>query len=458
MTTSPQGRRPIQTSRTFLAERVLRPAQAFVHTEASGGIFLLAAAVVALIWANSPWDHYYFDLWERHLSLDTSLFVIDESLGHLVSDGLMTIFFFVVGLEIKREFVRGELASPRRAALPIVAAFGGMLVPALVYLAFNAGGDGSHGWGIPMATDIAFALGVLALLGPRVPFGLKIFLLALAIVDDLGAILVIAVFYTDQLSLEALAWAGVVLAGVLAAQKRGIYSIDFYVVLGIFFWMAVLKSGIHATLAGVILALVSPANPRWDSSNFPAESAQLGEQLRAARAAQDRDAEHAIFNHLESISRGYESPLDRLERVLHPWVSYLVVPIFALANAGLAIDGDFVRAAVESPVAIGTATGLVGGKVIGIFVATWLIVRFGFAALPEGVTWAHILGAAMLGGIGFTVSLFITGLAFDDPSMANEARAGVLAASAVAGLGGYLWLRVFTRPGPIEEPAKATGH
>lgn len=431
--------------RSFLSERLVRPAQAFVHTEVSGGIVLLAATVVAIAWANSPWDDAYHDLWHAHLSLDFNLFRIDETLGHFVNDGLMAIFFFVVGLEIKRELVEGELASPRRAALPAAAALGGMVVPALIYFAWNAGGEGQHGWGIPMATDIAFALGALALLGSRVPFGLKVFLLALAIVDDLGAIAVIAIFYTDDLSLEALAWAAAALALILAVRRAGVRSVDVYFVLGALLWVAVLKSGIHATIAGVILAALTPARPYSARAAFDEHAQDLLDRFRAAQAADDHEREQYLLKEMEWLARGAESPLDRLERVLHPWVSYLIVPIFALANAGLIIDSDALRAAAESPVTMGIIMGLVLGKVTGITAFAWIAVRLGWAALPAGVRWLDMVGAGLLAGIGFTVSLFITGLAFDEASLVAEAKMGILGASVAAGALGILALSMRAR-------------
>ncbi|MBE7520543.1 MAG: Na+/H+ antiporter NhaA [Thermoflexaceae bacterium] len=431
--------------RSFFAERLVRPAQAFVGIEASGGLVLLAATAIAIAWANSPWDGDYHDLWHARLALDFNLFRIDETLGHLVNDGLMAIFFFVVGLEIKRELVEGELASPRRAALPVAAALGGMIVPALIYLAWNAGSDGQHGWGIPMATDIAFALGALALLGSRVPFGLKVFLLALAIADDLGAIAVIAIFYTNDLSPEALAWAGAALALILAVRRAGVRSTDVYVVLGALLWVAVLKSGIHATIAGVVLAALTPARPDSERAAFDDRAHDLLDRFRAARAAGDHESEQLLLKELEWLARGAESPLDRLERVLHPWVSYLVVPVFALANAGLVIDRDALRAAAESPVTMGIIMGLVLGKVTGITAFAWIAVRLGWAALPAGVNWRGMVGAGLLGGIGFTVSLFITGLAFDNATLVAEAKMGILAASVIAGALGMAALALQAR-------------
>lgn len=389
--------------------RIVRPLAAFTATEASGGIVLLAATALALIWANSPWDGRYFDLVHHELGIDFRAFEIRDSFGHLVNDGLMTVFFFVVGLEIKRELVEGELASPRKAALPVAAALGGMVAPALIYTAWNLGGEGVHGWGIPMATDIAFAMGVLALLGGRAPTSLKVFLLALAIVDDLGAILVIAVFYTDSVSWVALGWAAAVLAGVLVVRRAGVQAIWLYVVLGILLWAAVYKSGIHATIAGVVLASLAPVE------------GDVG-----------------------------DSVLDRLEVALHPWVSYGIVPLFALVNAGVAVSSGLVGDSLTSPVSLGIATGLVIGKPAGIVAACFVAARLRIAELPSNADYGHLLGLGLVAGVGFTVSLFITNLAFDSARLVDEAKLGILAASTFAGAIGFVYL--WFAPG---EPAPA---
>ena len=431
---------PLAASRRFAANVFVGPAQAFIKTEASGGIVLLIAAAAALIWANSPWDQAYHDLWDAHLSLDLNLFAIEETLGHLVNDGLMTVFFFVVGLEIKRELLHGELASPRKAALPVAAAFGGMAVPALIYAAFNAGGDGQAGWGIPMATDIAFALGVLALLGRRAPFSLKVFLLALAIVDDLGAIAVIAVLYTETLSMEAVFWAMAVVAVIIGANRAGMRSVDVYVALGVVLWIAMLKTGIHATITGVVLAMLTPSRPYYDEDGFETSAKGLIERFRR----HDGDGAHAVKQdallQMERLSRDSASPLDRLEHLLHPWVSYAIMPVFALANAGVPLSGGALSDAAASDVTLGIIAGLVIGKPLGIVIAAWLACRFGLAQLPESTGYAHILGAGLLGGIGFTVAIFIAGLAFDSEALISNAKMGILAASAVAGAVGFVFL------------------
>lgn len=437
----------------FVREKFIQPIGVFVNTEASGGIFLLVATAVALIWANSPWDGSYFDLVHAHLSIDVALFSIEESLGHLVNDGLMTVFFFVVGLEIKRELLHGELASRRKAALPVAAALGGMVVPALIYVAWNGSGEGARGWGVPMATDIAFAMGVLALLGRRAPFSLKVFLLALAIVDDLGAILVIAVFYTDSISIEALAWAALLVGVMLAAARAGVRSTDVYVVLGVFFWVAVYKSGIHATLAGVVLAMLTPAKPKFTPRAFEASALDLLVSYRHARDAGDHAQSQQVLAEFESLSRGTESPLDRLEHTLHPWVSYLIVPIFALVNAGVVISGGLISDSLSSPVSLGVASGLAVGKPLGILLACYIAVKLGIADLPSNTGYGHMVGLGLVAGIGFTVSLFITNLAFDSATLVDEAKLGILAASMLAGVAGFVYLWIAPgEPEPAPDP------
>ena len=334
---------------------------------------------------------------------------LNLTLAAWVNDGLMAIFFFVVGLEIKRELIRGELADRRKAALPAAAALGGMIVPALIFVAFNAGGEGSRGWGIPIATDIAFAVGVLSLLGDRLPLSLKVFLLALAIVDDLGAIAVIAIFYTHDLSPDWLAVAAAMFALVYALSRLGVRHIAIYLAIALVAWLAVHESGVHATVAGVILGLLLPIGPD-DGRGAPATS----------------------------IS-------GRLEHALHPWTSYVIIPIFALVNAGIELDGGIVGDAATSPVAIGVALGLILGKPIGITLFSYVAVKLGVAVLPDGVGWTVIGAVSMIAGIGFTVSLFVTALAFKDPSLIEEAKIGILTGSAVIGTLGFFVLRYRTR-------------
>ncbi len=424
-----------------LADRLASPFREFAAREASGGVLLLAAAAIALVWANSPFAASYESLWGTTLTIGAGDVGLSKTLHHWINDGLMVIFFLVVGLEIKREVLVGELASVRRAVLPIAAALGGAVVPAILFL-LVAGGDPEavRGWGVPMATDIAFALGVLALLGSRVPVGLRIFLTALAIVDDLLAVTVIAVFYSADLSLPALA-AGAALSGaLLVANRLGVRRPVVYAVLGLALWLAILQSGIHATIVGVLLALTIPARTRIDPADFLHKArGLLGDYAR--RESDDADeAHHAALWELEDLTEGAQAPMLRMEHALHPWVAFFIVPLFALANAGVSIGGDL-GAIVTEPIVLGVVIGLVAGKQVGILLAAWLIVRSGWASLPTGVSWRHIYGAAWLGGIGFTMSLFVADLAFGTSPALALAKIGILGASVVAGTGGYLILR-----------------
>ncbi|MFN0148789.1 MAG: Na+/H+ antiporter NhaA [Dehalococcoidia bacterium] len=418
------------------------PVQRFIHAEASSGILLVIAALVALVWANSPWSAAYNDLWHARLTFDLNFVSVTEDLRHFINDGAMTIFFFVVGLEIKRELVRGELASVRRATLPIAAAAGGMLVPALIYLSWNVGGGATEGWGIPMATDIAFAMGVLALAGPRIPTSLKVFLLALAIVDDLGAILVIAAFYTETVHLEPLLWGGLALGVIVAARLGGVQNVLFYVIPGVLLWLAVLESGVHATLAGVVLAFLTPSGPVPQRAAYHTALRGMVAELARADEAGDRERADLITAEIDRLTDNREPPLDQLESALHPWASFVVVPLFALANAGLDLSWASLADSARSTASLGIATGLVIGKPVGIVTFSWLVVRLGLASLPAGARWRDIAAMGLLAGIGFTVSLFISGLAFDSAALEDEARVGILAASVIAGIAGFIAVRL----------------
>jgi NhaA family Na+:H+ antiporter len=351
----------------------------------------------------------------------------------------MAVFFFVVGLEIKHELLVGELASVKRAALPAIAALGGMLVPAAIYLAFNLGGAGGHGWGIPMATDIAFAIGVLALLGDRVPFGLKVFLTALAIVDDLGAVLVIAVFYTSDLSFQALGVAGGVLAALMLLNALGVRRVAPYILLGVLLWAALLTSGVHATVAGVLAALTVPASARINTGAFRARSRRLLDEFEAAGADpgthQMTTGQHETVYGLSELIQEVQPPLARLKDALHPWVTFGIMPLFALVNAGVAFDAGITEA-LRHPVTLGIIAGLVLGKPIGIVGFSWIAVAMGLAERPQGSTGRQLLGVGVLGGIGFTMSLFIASLAFGESPLLANAKVGILTASLVAGLAG----------------------
>jgi len=434
-----------------IPRRFVRPALQFADTEAASGMVLLAAAVVALLWANSPWSESYFTFWNTHLVIELGEFHFDETLKEIVNDGLMAIFFFVVGMEIKRELVIGELNSVRKAALPVMAAVGGMVLPAAIYVSFviSSGGDALNGWGIPMATDIAFSVGVIALLGSRVPVGAKLFLLALAIVDDIGAILVIALFYTSDLSLV---WIGVAigfLVAIGAARKAGIRSMLLYVPMALIVWFAFLESGVHATIAGVILGLMVPAHALYSDEDFRRRAGWILERFdmdAASPRARERLDQDAL--ELEAIARESVPPIERFEYRLHRFSSFVVVPLFALANAGIRFSDFDVVEAIFSPVALGVSVGLVLGKPVGIAIATWIGLRLNLGELPRGVTFNHVLGIGMLAGIGFTVSLFIAELAFRNSDIAeiltNEAKIGIFLGSAIAGLLGYFVMRAVT--------------
>jgi NhaA family Na+:H+ antiporter len=423
-----------------LAKYVGRPIAGFLQVEAAGGIILLLAAVVAMVWANSPWAASYEALWHTEVALRFGGVELSEDLRHWVNDALMVIFFFVVGLEIKYEIVSGELREPKAASVPIIAALGGMVVPALIYTAFNAGGPGSIGWGIPMATDIAFAVGVLSLLGRRIPSPARVFLLTLAIVDDIGAIAVIAVFYTSDLSLTWLAVAGALVLVMVGLRLLRVWSMSVYVVLGVGVWFATYESGVHATIAGVVLGLLAPALALLDQ-----------DQARAYAREAIAD-EHLDANELRRYRflLGESVPVaERLGAQLHPWSSYVVLPIFALANAGINLGGDALAAALTAPVTAGVALGLLFGKIVGVFGASWLAVHFGIGRLPHRTTWSMMLGLGAVAGIGFTVSLFVTGLSFADGSqLAADAKVGILGASLLAAaVGSAVLLFTTRRPG-----------
>lgn len=416
-----------------LARAVGRPVRNFLRIEAAGGILLVVATIVALVWANSPWSASYNDILDTHITIAVGDIIhLDESVLHWINDALMAIFFFVVGLEIKRELVVGELRDPRAAALPAIAAIGGMVVPAGIYILFNSSGPEFDGWGIPMATDIAFAIGVVSLLGNRVPSAMKVFLLTLAIVDDIGAIAVIAIFYTDDFSSGWFLLAMLAIGVVLLMRIAKIWWIPAYVVVGFFVWLAVFESGIHATIAGVVLGLLTPAVPLKPES----EEQDVDDVIRRAVRG---DASAPVVRRANFELKEQVSVVERLEDVLHPFSSYFIIPVFALANAGVALSGDTLSDAVTSPVTLGVAAGLVVGKILGVSLATFIAVRSGIATLPRAATWTHVFGLSAMAGIGFTVSLFITGLAFDDP-FADQARIGILVASAIAAVIGSLIL------------------
>jgi NhaA family Na+:H+ antiporter len=418
--------------------RLARPFQEFAARETSGGALLLICTGAALLWANSPWANSYTALWHAPFTVGFESVHLSRELHFWVNEALMAVFFFVVGLEIKRELLAGELASPRQAALPILAAVGGVLVPALLYTALNAGGPGARGWGIPMATDIAFAIGAMALLGNRVPLGLKVFLTALAIVDDIAAVLVIAVFHTHELAWGAVALAVVCLLAALAANRLGVRHPLPYALIGAVLWMTVLQSGVHATIAGLLLAFMIPSRTAIHQRAFLQHGRALLDYFEKAAETEPFDIlsdaeQQTAIEALEDACEKVQPPLHRLERGLHPWVTFLIMPLFALANAGVPLSGEPGKIAVQ-PVTLGVMIGLVLGKPIGVTLAAWLAVRLGAAKLPDRVSWRHIHGAGWLAGIGFTMSLFMADLAFAGDARLVSAKLGILMASLCAGI------------------------
>ncbi|NCA86527.1 MAG: Na+/H+ antiporter NhaA [Clostridia bacterium] len=437
---------------TFYRRRPLlfefvNPLNKFVKTSAFGGILLMAVTILALVMANSPWSDAYFAFFQQYFTIAFGEFELSKPLILWINDGLMAVFFFLVGLEIKRETQIGELSSFKTAALPAFAAMGGMLVPALFYVGFNYNSAGWSGWGIPMATDIAFALGVLMLLGKRVPLALKLFVTALAIVDDIGAVVVIALFYTSTISVEALVVAGLLFAFLLALNAMKIYRVPIYLVIGTLLWVAMLMSGVHATVAGILLAIAIPGR-----SKRTVDECVLSNEAVLARLKDDnRDVDDvldpkrdkkliaAIYTIGENCVHAV-SPLLRIENSLHAWVAYFIIPLFAFANAGI-IFNNSLMADIGNPISVGIFAGLVLGKPVGILLFTFLATRFKVAQLPFGVHWKHIIGVGFLGGIGFTMSIFIDNLAFaTDPYNIEIAKLGILLSSLVAGIVGYLIL------------------
>ncbi|MFE9231533.1 Na+/H+ antiporter NhaA [Cellulosimicrobium funkei] len=417
--------------------------RSFLATEAGGAVLLLAATVVALVWANSAWSGAYDALWSTEAGWRVGPWVFEMDLHHWVNDAAMAVFFLVIGLEINREVTSGELRNRRTVAVPALGALGGLAIPALIYVAFNAGSPAEHGWGIVMSTDTAFLVGILALFGPRCPDQLRLFLLTLAVVDDIGAITVMALFYTDDLWLPGLLVAAVLVVVILVLRWLGVWRLAPYALAGIALWGAVYASGVHATLAGVLVGLLVPSR-----SSRPVDVAVVPKY--AKRLAQETTAER---EHLTELAARAAVPTsERLQRVLHPWSAYVVVPVFGLANAGVQLDGESLRAAATSPVTIGVAVALVVGNAVGIFGAATLALRLGLGDLPGRVRYSHLLGGAILAGIGFTISLFIAELAFDDEALIEQAKIGILAGSLVAAVLGSVALRLFGERWPLCSP------
>ena len=415
---------------------VVQPLQRFAQTETSSGVLLALMALAALAWANSPWHESYVHLWETEVGLEVGSWALHLSLHEWINDAAMAIFFFVVGMEIKRELVHGQLRDPRAAALPVIAAVGGMVVPALIYTAFNAGGEASGGWGIPMATDIAFAVGALTLVGKSLPSSLKVFLLTLAVADDLGAIAVIAIFYSEGVRFAWLAVLAATAIAIYGMQRASVRWLTPYVLLAVVMWYATLQSGIHATIAGVLLGFLTPSMP----FHAPKRAAQVLhralDRVTATQAGEDADVDEYELLDVSRLSREAVSPLARLESTLHPWSAYLILPVFALANAGVRVAGTDIGELLTRPVTLGVMLGLVIGKPLGVLAASWIATRLHVGVLPDGVTWPQVTTVGLFAGIGFTVALFVAGLSFTDPGLTDGSKVGILIASVLAAVVG----------------------
>lgn len=433
---------------------IIDPMKRFISNSTTSGIVLFSSAALALVLANSPLKDSYHHFWETIFSIGFGDFVVAKDLHHWINDGLMAVFFFVVGLELKREIIAGELSTPKNAIMPLLAAVGGMVVPALIFVLINPSAPEHQGWGIPMATDIAFALGILYLFGDKVPLSLKVFLTALAIADDIGAVLVIAFFYTSNIDfINLLTGAGFMVVLVLA-NVTGVRSTLFYGIVGIGgLWLAFLMSGVHATIAGVLAAFTIPANVKVSEKSYSEVLESLAYRFRQARTNKAPIVTREQFNILENVqkfSKNALTPLQRLEHNMHPIVAFIVMPIFALANAGVSLGSDAVEQLI-SPVALGVMFGLLAGKLIGIMGVVGLLTHFKLAPLPDGLRMGHMWGAAFLASIGFTMSLFIAELAYKDPDHIVEAKIGILTVSILASLIGYAIIRNTTKPRTDEE-------
>ena len=439
-----------------LSRLVVHPTARFMRIEAAGGIVIVLGALVALIWANVD-IHSYEEFWQTPIIFDFHVLTLEESLEGWTNDALMVIFFFVVGMEIKREVTHGELADRRVAAFPVLAALGGGIVPAVLFTVINLNSGAGAGWGIPVATDIAFAVGVLTLLGNRIPIQLKVFLLALAVADDIGGILIIAIFYTDALRFGWVAAALAFVGLILIMQRIGIRSIPAYILAGLGLWLAAFESGVHATIAGVALGLLIPAGALYHPERLPAA---IRGRVTLFEEAMDQRNTHLgeqagteAIREIEELTRESSGPLQRVEHFLAPWSAFVVIPIFAVANAGVQLTGDAIEGAIASSVAWGIAIGLVVGKFVGVLLFAWLAVRLGLAVKPDLISWPQVAGVSALAGIGFTVAIFIAGLAYDDESLVEEAKIAILVASIIAAVLGAALLRRLPAPAATEAPA-----
>ncbi len=429
-----EGELELRATHSHFIEDVFRPVQRFIRIEWIGSAVLLVASIVALVWANSPWAASYESLWHTPVGMTLGGYRLEFDLHHLVNEGLMAVFFFVIALEVKREFVRGALSTRQSAALPVVAAIGGMVVPALLYLLVVGEGGDLRGWGVPMATDIAFALGALGILGRQVPHSLRIFLLALAVVDDLGAIVIIALFYSGPLNVAALSATVGITGLIYVMQRLGIRQVFAYAVVGFALWLAVYESGVHATIAGVILGFTAPSSPYFGREEFRARMEELLDRLDRALAQGDKSLAQGVLGQFEVLAVDNEAPLERALRHFQLWSSLVILPIFALANAGVSVSWAEIQLGLTHPITVGVILGLIVGKLVGISLASWVAVRTGLAELPEGAHWGHILGVSALAGIGFTVAMFIAELAFVSDERIAAAKMGILLASGLAAL------------------------
>ena len=429
----------------LVADYIVRPAESFFKKEASSSILLIFAAVLAIIWANTPLAHIYHELWHKDLTLALGEYHITKSLLHWINDGLMTFFIFTVGLEIKREILVGELSDRKSALLPVVAALGGMLLPGAIYLAFNRGTATAHGWGVPMATDIAFALGAIAVFGRKLPVGLRVFLSAFAIADDLGAVIIIAVFYTKEIVWYYLIICIFLVVGLAIANLLWVRSTMVYALLGLGIWVAVLGSGVHPTVAGFVVAMFIPARGKYDTDEFVQKVNDIMDEFHC----EEQSCGYSILlnsGHLNSVHalelacHEVETPLQRMEHALHPWIAFGLLPVFAFGNAGLSLAGMSLSTITTNPVTLGILLGLLVGKPLGVTAFSYFAVKTGLAVLPKEVRWSQILGAGMLGGIGFTMSLFISGLSFFSPDLINYSKLGILMGSLLSAVVGLVFL------------------
>jgi NhaA family Na+:H+ antiporter len=425
-------------------DQLIEPVNKFIHQEYTSGIVLLISVLAAIVWVNSPLRESYHHFWDITFSVGVGSAVLSHPLHIWINDGLMAIFFFVIGLELKREFMEGELSSVKKAALPMMAALGGMLVPALIYFFINKGTEASHGWGIPMATDIAFALALLSIAGKHIPSSIKVFLSALAVADDLGAVLVIAFFYTTGISFLPLIIGLGFLMVLVVANVMGVRSGTFYLIVGFAVWVGFLLSGVHATIAGVLVAFTIPARTKIDEKEYARcvkHYIKEFEQEIPNMGALTTPNQHHTIEEIKKISQDAETPLQKIEYALHPYVAFVIMPLFALANSGIMIGAD-IFSAIINPVSLGVTAGLLLGKFTGVLLFTFIMVKTKLAELPQKATWGHITGVSVLAGIGFTMSLFISALAFHDPQMIDQAKYGILLASVLAGTLGLFILKL----------------